>query len=408
MLRPIRLVSLLLALLLALPLLLACRNESFEDTITVDPDTIASPCHFAPLSTQGEERSFSASFALLDRHERGVENTEVKVTLPNGEVLFATTDGAGQVTLDCALAAGTHVLTLSFAGNGLFAPATYSWSVTVPPLTNRSAVYVRAQEMDAVDFEALEALHVGHVFLHQGVMNRKSNAAIEAFIAEAAEHGVRVHLWMICLWDGGELVSPIVQKEDGKGYPQDYFNAEAEKMKKAAALKGLYGLHFDYIRFDGENNPASQYKKKDGSGNGEDAITEFVRQMVLSARAVNQNLVFSGAVMAEYGDLVPLYGQDLVDLDEYLDFVVPMLYAGNYGEDTDWVAECARKFAEETEELSLTVWAGLLTYRSDRDQTVKTEEEMREETEAALDAGADGIAFFYYDGRYANLIDLYA
>lgn len=345
---------------------------------------------------------------LTDKKGRALENTEITLATEDRNFVAAT-DAEGVATFTPSIKSGECAATFSFAGNNLYAASTLDAVLVTTSMADRCGVYVRAEDIDTVDFARLADKSVGTVFLHQQVLSRVSRERIEAFIADAAEHEIDVHLWLICLHDNGKFVPPIIEEEgqEGRDYNKAYFESEAEKVQKAAAIKGLAGLHFDYIRFGGEGdkeNRADFYSLKNGTGHGETAITEFVRQMTQTAKSVNPDLVFSGAIMAEYADLVPKYGQDVAALSEYFDFFVPMLYAGNYEKGTDWILECMRMLRQEFPNTSFR--PALLTYRSDAEMVSLTEAELTEQVRACWDGKANGVTLFFYKEKVTTLIDL--
>ena len=293
-----------------------------------------------------------------------------------------------------------HEATFSYGGNVYYASCKNTVKLTLLSRINRSGVYVRGRSLSSIDLDALQNAGVGNVYLHQEALSRISREGIEEFIAAADAKNIAVHLWLICLWDNGDYVVPITPE---KQYHQEYFTSEAAKVRDAASLKGLYGMHFDYIHFDGDEVRADDYRAKAGGG-GETAITEFVRQMEEAAHAVNPNLVLSAAIMAENADLIDRYGQDVNALGEYLDFFVPMLYAGNYNEDTSWVKECMRLLRQEYPTTDFR--PAILSYLSDLNETNKTRAKLTEEVRACYDGGADGVTLFYYESGLTTLVPL--
>lgn len=377
----------------------ACGRREYVDADPIDPETLARPTELVLLNAEGELPKPTYSVCLTDSFDLPVAEATVSLSLNGKKLTSAVTDEKGIATLSPELVAGEHEVTFAFETSGIHRACTLTARVTAVEEANRNGVYVRGSAMNNVDLAELKDAGVGNVYLHQEVLSYASREALEAFIAAAAECEIAVHLWMICLHDAGDFVVPIV----GQGYNQEYFNAEAERVREAAKIEGLSGLHFDYIRFDGEETRADKFRATEGGG-GESAVTEFVMQMVTTARAHNDRLVFSGALMPEYGTLVPQYGQDVAALSEYLDFFVPMLYAGNYNEDLDWITECVRLYRQKHPELDFR--PALLTYQSDASQYNKTQEELSAEVAACYEQDASGITLFYYDRGVTTLVPL--
>lgn len=68
------------------------------------------------------------------------------------------------------------------------------------------------------------------------------------------------------------------------------FNERIAEAKKYAALPGVAGVHFDYLRY-----PGTAYKHPGGTA----AISEFVKLATTAIRGVNPNCLISAAVMPE-------------------------------------------------------------------------------------------------------------
>lgn len=395
-----------LALLLALCFLCAlvsCEKKEIVDSDPVDPSDLARKTTLTLLVGEAALPNASVSVCLNDSYAMPVVGAEITLSANGLESVTATTDEMGEAVFPLSCSSGTYKATFRYEGSAVLRDCTLKTDLVVRGFESKSGVYFRGKDLEAIDLAALSENGVTNLFLHQEVLSLTSHEGIEEFIAAAKESGISVHLWLICLWDAGGFVNPI--DAENKTYNQSYFDTEAEKVRRAASLEGLCGLHFDYIRFEGDTVRADLYNATAG-GTGETAVTEFVRQMTEAAETVNGSLVFSGAIMAEYADLIPRYGQDVDALSEYLDFFVPMLYVGNYEEDVAWLTECVRMLRQEFPEADLR--PALLTYESDRNTVNKSEEALREEVTAAYAAGADGVVLFYYQKDATTLTDLKA
>lgn len=388
-----RFFSLFLLLALLCGVLFACKKPEEIDSDEVDPTDLARTTKISAVVTNGELPNVSFEFSLTDSYGLPVENMTLTLSSSAFESVSALTDKNGIAVFAPAAPAGIHEATVSFDGSVYYKESTLSVLLNAAARQNRSGVYVRVEQnnLNHVDLDALLKQNVGNVYLHQEVLSRISRIGIEEFIAKAKERGIQVHLWLICLWDKGDFVVPITEE---KKYHQAYFDSEAEKVKNAASLEGLYGIHFDYIRFDGSKTRADKYKAKAGGG-GETAVTEFVRQMTEAAHTVNEELVLSGTVMAEYNDLINRYGQDIKSLSHYLDYFVPMLYTGNYNKDAAWVTECMRMLRQNFPETDFR--PALLSYVSDSNQQNKSTLLLSAEVDACYEGGANGVTLFHYN-----------
>lgn len=389
-----------LLLCLSLLLLVSCVREQEPDSDPVDPASLARATVLSAVQTEGELPALCYTVCLTDSYKLPVEKMQISLSVGE-ETYTAVTAEDGTASFYPTLAAGEHAAVFSFAGNTYYRETSLTLRLSAHERYNRSGVYVRGRAFNKIDLEELCENRVGNIYLHQEVLSLVSTVGIENFIAQAAEYGIQVHLWLISLWDDGDFVVPI-NTADGS-YAQTYFDTEREKVLRVAALKGLSGIHFDYIRFDGETTRADKFRAKVGGG-GEHAVTEFVRQMTEAAESVNEDLLFSGAIMPQDADLIPKYGQDVDSLSSYLDFFVPMLFSGNYGEDTEWVAECMRLLVQNHPQADFR--PALLTYLSDANQRNKRAADLEEEVEAVYTAGASGVTLFYYESGETTLVNV--
>ena len=135
-----------------------------------------------------------------------------------------------------------------------------------------------------------------------------------------------------------------------------YFNQVINEAQTYAKIKGVSGIHFDYLRY-----PGTAYKTTGGTA----AITEFVKQATEAIHSINSNLIVSCALMPETTSNAYYYGQDFSAISKYMDVVIPMIYKGNYGKTSTWITTTAKWFVENSN--GAQVWSGLQGYKSDSD-----------------------------------------
>jgi transglutaminase-like putative cysteine protease len=97
------------------------------------------------------------------------------------------------------------------------------------------------------------------------------------------------------------------------------------------------------------------------------------------------------------------YGQDYGQLAKYLDFLVPMIYKGNYGKNTAWIGTTTKYIVSKANGKPVIV--GLQTYKSDSNLAKLTATELNQDIKAATDNGASGYALFRYGLLDANFSD---
>ena len=83
------------------------------------------------------------------------------------------------------------------------------------------------------------------------------------------------------------------------------------------------------------------------------------------------------------------YGQDVATIGNYVDVICPMIYKGNYEQNTSWIKNITEWYVNNS---NASVWCGLQSYRSDFNIS-----------ELPLDE-ISGDASQCYDGRAENVI----
>ncbi|MGC9516804.1 MAG: transglutaminase domain-containing protein [Methanomicrobiales archaeon] len=156
----------------------------------------------------------------------------------------------------------------------------------------------------------------------------------------------------------------------------------------------INGIHLDYVRY-----PGTAYKYENGTA----SITSFVQSVYTAVKSVKSKVAVSAALMPEKSVNAYYYGQDYSQLSNYLDFLVPMVYKGNYKANTAWIGSAVNYIVNNAG--GKPVIAGLQSYRSDSDVTPLTSTELLQDVDAALNNGANGYALFVYgliDSNFFN------
>ncbi|HMK54437.1 MAG TPA: transglutaminase domain-containing protein [Methanobacteriaceae archaeon] len=145
------------------------------------------------------------------------------------------------------------------------------------------------------------------------------------------------------------------------------------------------GVQLDYVRY-----PGTAYKHSGGT----ETITAFVKRVHDTIKSIKPKVALSAALMPEGSVNGYYYGQDYEQLSQYLDFLVPMIYKGNYRQDTAWIGRTTAYISSHSN--GKPVVAGLQTYRSDSDLTPLNASEVNQDIQSALSNGASGFALFRY------------
>ena len=160
---------------------------------------------------------------------------------------------------------------------------------------------------------------------------------------------------------------------------------------------GVDGINLDYVRY-----PGTAYKY---SGSTQ-IITSFVKSVYNSVKSINKQVAVSADLMPEKSENAYYYGQNYTQLAQYLDFMVPMIYAGNYGYNSStgtnssgqssasWISSTVQYIVSQAN--GTPVVAGLQAYRSDDNITPIPASELQNDINAAINNGSSGYALFKY------------
>jgi hypothetical protein len=317
---------------------------------------------------------------LKNSNSKALASKTVKLTV-NGKTYTAKTSSSGYATFNVNVGVGTFTVTYKFAGDNDYAPSSGSTKVSVakrPASSKGYGYWVFGSDMKKVNLNTLASQGTTDLFLNFYAIQAHGQSAVESWIASANKLGMRVHIWMQAFYDG-DWINPVKN-----GAPnQAFFNQKIAEAKKYAKIKGVAGVHIDYLRY-----PGNAYKTSGGTA----AINEFVKQITSAVHGVNSNLIVSCAIMPETTDNKYYYGQDMAVISKYMDVVIPMIYKGNYESGTSWIKSTTKWFVDNSK--GAQVWAGLQGYYSDSNVVNLPSSEIKGDSQAAINGGATGVIIF--------------
>jgi transglutaminase-like putative cysteine protease len=179
--------------------------------------------------------------------------------------------------------------------------------------------------------------------------------------------------------------------ETRTGYNTSHNDEVVNAVSDIVKNYNVAGINLDYVRY-----PGTAYQHAGAT----DAITNFVKRVYNTVKSINSSVIVSADLMPEGPVNAHYYGQNYTQLAQYLDFMVPMIYKGNYGKDTTWIASTTDYIVSQAN--GTPVIAGLQTYKSDKDTTKLSSTELNNDINTAMNSGASGYALFRY-----GLIDGY-
>ena len=325
---------------------------------------------------------------LTDAKGKALKNKKVTFTI-NKRKYVRVTDKDGIATLDVKLKKGTYKFKVYSGKTSLYNKVSKTYTVKVKPkYTRNNGIWLLSTDMKQVNFNKLEKYGTKHIFLNAKSIERWGQTYVEEFIQDANDHDIKVHIWMQVFFKGGKWVKPI---KNGK---IDYkmLKSKVKLAKKYAKIKGISGVHFDYLRF-----PGTAYKYKGGVK----AVNYFTKHASAGVHKVNKNLIVSAALMPEPSSMKHYYGQDISAMSKHLDVMVPMAYKGNYHAGTNWIKQVTKIFVKKSK--GAKVWTGIQTYKSDADWSRRSASSLMNDADAAAMGGARGVILFRFG--LANFFD---
>jgi hypothetical protein len=244
--------------------------------------------------------------------------------------------------------------------------------------SNVHAIWISADDVKNVTLNELKNAGITDVFVKSNRISAPTYPSVlNDIIGKLKDSGIRVHAWISCFVDSnGNWVDP-----QDKTYTNQLMTAITDITKNY----NVDGIHLDYVRY-----PGTAYQHSGGT----EAITAFVKQVYQTVKSIKPKVAVSAALMPEGDVNAYYYGQDYQQLSSYLDFLVPMIYKGNYNKDTAWIGSTVKYIVNHSN--GKPVVAGLQTYRSDSNLTVIPTSEIYGDIKSAQDNGASGYALFKY------------
>ena len=325
---------------------------------------------------------------LTDARGYILKNKKVTFTI-NNKKYTRVTDKNGIATLNIKLNKGTYKLKVYSGKTSIYNKVSKTYTVKVKPKqTRNNGVWLFGADMHKVNLKTLEKYGTKHIFLNFKALELWGQSDVEKFISEAHNHKIKVHLWMQVFYTNGKWINPV--KKGKINY--NLINSKVNLAKKYAKIKGIDGIHFDYLRY-----PGTAYKYK----NGTKAINYFTKTASNAVHKINGNLIVSAAVMPEPSSMKYYYGQDIPTMSKYLDVIVPMVYKGNYHAGASWIQKVTKLFVKKSN--GAKIWTGLQSYKSDSNVKKISASELMNDAFAASMGGAYGVILFRYG--VTNLIN---
>ena len=228
----------------------------------------------------------------------------------------------------------------------------------------------------------LKAKGITDVFIYT---TRSNPSTLEAFITKFAGTGINVYAWVEAFKDlNGNWFSPSSTSTLEKQIITD--------ITSIATNYNVNGVMLDYLRY-----PGTAYKYSTATAE----VDYFASQIRNNINTINNEnitgkhkILLSSTLMPEDSSNVYYYGQDYNLLSNYLDFLSPMIYVGNYKEPASWIGTTLKYI--ESHDNGKPVVAILQSYGSDSNPTPITTSQLDLDIKTAVDNGSHGYELFRY------------
>ncbi|MCZ3366835.1 MULTISPECIES: pseudomurein-binding repeat-containing protein [Methanobacterium] len=260
-------------------------------------------------------------------------------------------------------------------------------NTTIPQLaaagttyTNVHGIWLRAEDAGNITVSELKKANITDIFVKANLISAPTySSVLSSIITKFKNSGIRVHAWITCFQDAnGKWINPANTTQQ-----TTLLNA----IKKIVTNYSVDGIFLDYVRYSGVGSNTA-------GTSGTKTITSFVQKVYNAVKSIKPKAAVSATVMPEGATNANTYGQNYTQLSKYLDFLVPMIYKGNYGQNTTWIGTTTKYIVNNAGGKPVIV--GLQSYISDYDTTPLSAGELNADIKSALSNGASGYALYRY------------
>lgn len=359
------------------------NNQSSSNQSTVNPN--ATSLKFIDKKVTYTIYSDKDLFQLqlLDGLNQSVSGKKVTLTVC-GKNYTAKTNADGYANFYLSnLKKGTQTVKFSFLKSGSYLSCSGTTNIVVKSkLLKDSGYWIKLEQMFKTNFKKLSKNGIKHVFILSRSIKIFGKKKVLKWIKDAHKYNIKVHLWMPTFSDSQKnRFYPPAFKSGAYNYKR--INLLLKKVKYYSRLKGVDGIHFDYLRYLGN---AYKYKK------GVKAINYLVKKSAKIIHKNNRKIIFSAAVMPEPNGMKRYYGQDISTLSKHLDVIIPMSYKGNYHASSKWIKKTTQKFVQMSK--GAQIWVGLQSYKSDKNPKKLSVKALKKDVLNAKEGGASGVILF--------------
>jgi hypothetical protein len=299
----------------------------------------------------------------------------------DGKTYKAKTNKYGNAKIFLSLKKGKHKVKYSFKKNAPYLGSSGSFKIKVKAkMPKGNGYWLWPAHMKSISLKSLAKKGTKHLFLHVEALDSYGKSAVVSFIKKAHRYGIKVHMWMQVAYSGGNWVSLV---DDHGKLKYGFMNKKVREAKYYAKIKGVDGVHFDYMRYGG-----TAHKHPHAI----DSVNYFVKKASTKIHKIKPNCIVSVALMPEPKMMHYYYGQDVPTLSKYCDCLLPMAYKGSYGQPRSWIKSVTKTFVKQSN--GAQIWTGLQTYHSESNTAKLSHNVLLKDAKKAMAGGAKGVILF--------------
>ena len=316
---------------------------------------------------------------LVDKNSKAVKGQMVTIKVA-GKTYKVKTTKKGYARLFLSLKKGNYKIKCSFSKKQPYLSSSKTVKIKVrAKMVKGNGYWLWPMHMSSIDLKKLASRGTKNIFLLGSAVSSYGKSYVVSWIKRANSYGMKVHMWMLVCYDG-DWAYPV--KHDGS-YKHAFINQKINEAKYYAKIKGVAGVHLDYMRFGGT---AHNYV------NSKESITYVVKKISYAVHKIKPNAIVSVAVMPEPKMMLYYYGQDIPVLSRYVDALLPMAYKSAYGKSTNWIKSVTKTFAKQSN--GAKIWTGIESYKSENNPVSLSHKELMKNARAAMAGGAAGVVIF--------------
>lgn len=148
-----------------------------------------------------------------------------------------------------------------------------------------------------------------------------NNNTFLAVLEQTKNKDIRVHAAVNCFFDAknNQFITPSDTRVN-------WLKTNIQNMIEGTHIAGVV---LDYMRYPGTSSNESYHT----------TITKYFKELYEHIKGINKNMIVSASVMPEKEGNSLYYGQNYAEISKYVDYMMPMVYKGNYNQNDNWVKD---------------------------------------------------------------------